>query len=340
MQLIPGRRVRIIRGAAAASAARIAAASIRSAPSARMAALFGMRGASPRMPGGATRACGQHPTGISRGMADDGAIMSGWTLSDIPWERFDAGAADRRSIALAKAACLVEYNGGEYARYLAEVFADDPAMVQAAKRWGEEERQHGEALRRWCELADPYFDFPVAFRRFADRIRLPIKPARSVRGSRTGELVARCAVECGTSFYYSGLRDLVREPVLKLVCARIASDEFRHYRLFHDHGRRWQEREGIGGLRRLVALIGRLGEGEDDELAFAWHCANGGGPYRRRHAQGCWLRSSAPALRVRHLTRCAGMLVKAVGWEAADRLGWPSALLAGVIRARIRWLAA
>ncbi len=267
--------------------------------------------------------------------------MSGWVLSDIPWHRFAPSRADRRTIALAKAACLVEYNGGEYARYLTEVFAGDAALIEAAGAWGDDERRHGQALRLWCGLADPQWDFATAFSRFTARIRLPRQVTASVRGSRTGELVARCAVECGTSFYYSCLRDAIEEPVLKGICARIASDEFRHYRMFHDFGRIWQRRERIGRLRKLLTLLGRLGEGEDDELAYAWHCANGSGEYRRRHDQGLWLRMSEPMLRDQHLERCVGMLARAAGWSDEDaRLGWLGRLLATTIRMRIRWLAA
>ena len=55
-----------------------------------------------------------------------------------------------------------------------------------------------------------------------------------MRGSRRGEMIARCVVESGTSSLYSAIRDASEEPVLKEVAGRIAADEFRHYRLFYD----------------------------------------------------------------------------------------------------------
>ena len=58
---------------------------------------------------------------------------------------------------------------------------------------------------------------------------------RSSRGSRCGELVARCIVETGTSSYDTALMDAVEEPVLKEICRNIAADELRHYKLFYDH---------------------------------------------------------------------------------------------------------
>ena len=67
----------------------------------------------------------------------------------------------------------------------------------------------------------------------------------SVRGSRTGELIARCVVEVGTSSYYSALRDSIDEPVLKRICHRIAGDEYHHYKLFYSHLKRYQAHESL-----------------------------------------------------------------------------------------------
>ncbi len=81
-------------------------------------------------------------------------------------------------------------------------------------------------------------------------------------------------VETGTSSYYAALADETGEPVLKEICRRISADEFRHFKLFYDHMRRYLKREQIGVLRRLRIALGRITESEDDELAYAWHAAN------------------------------------------------------------------
>ena len=125
--------------------------------------------------------------------------MSRWTLADIPWEDFDPSLVDADTVKVVKAASMVELNGGDYATYLCSVFADDPDFQDLAKAWGQEEVQHGKALARWAEMADPEFDFEKAFRRFTEGYRLPLDATSSVRGSRTGEFVARCIVEIGTS---------------------------------------------------------------------------------------------------------------------------------------------
>ncbi|HEV2336221.1 MAG TPA: ferritin-like domain-containing protein, partial [Stellaceae bacterium] len=157
--------------------------------------------------------------------------MGSWTLDDIPWRHFDPARVDPEIVRLAKAASLVEYNGGAYAHHLCRVFADSPDFQATARQWGAEEVQHGAALARWAALADPGFDFAAAFDRFQAGFRIDFDSARSRRGSRAGEMVARCVVETGTSSYYTALREAADEPVLREICRRIAADELRHYRL-------------------------------------------------------------------------------------------------------------
>src|SRR6267154_1730218 len=98
--------------------------------------------------------------------------MGSRALGDIHWDRFDRGSLDPEIVRTVKAACLVEYNGGAYAHHLCRIFHDDPDFQQSARRWGEEEIQHGKALARWAELADPEFDFPAAFDRFQEGFRI------------------------------------------------------------------------------------------------------------------------------------------------------------------------
>ena len=87
--------------------------------------------------------------------------MGNWTLGSIAWDRFDASKVDPEILRNIKAAALVERNGGDYRIYLNRVFADDPEFIQSVDTWSREEVQHGRALRRWAELADPAFDFSV-----------------------------------------------------------------------------------------------------------------------------------------------------------------------------------
>ena len=157
-----------------------------------------------------------------------------WTLDDIRWEDFDASKVDPELLQAVKAAALVEFNAPDYVTYLCNVFSDCPDVKEAIHQWGGEEVQHGQALARWAEMADPDFSFDDAFRRFRENYSIPLDAIESVRGSRGGELIARCVVESGTSSYYSAIRDATDEPVLKQIASNIAADEFRHYKLFYD----------------------------------------------------------------------------------------------------------
>lgn len=249
--------------------------------------------------------------------------MKRWSLDDIPWNRFDSSRVDPEILEVVKAAALVERNGSDYVTYLHGVFGDDEEFKHAASLWAEEEIQHGEALGRWAEMADPDFDFRDAFRRFVEGYRIPVDATASVRGSRTGELVARCVVETGTSSFYSCLRDATEEPVLKDICHRIAGDEFRHYKLFYDHMRRYAEREGVGRLRRTLVVLGRLREIEDDELPFAYYCGNHAPdePYERRRCGRDYERRAFRRYRYPHVDKAARMALKAAGLPAKGRLG-------------------
>src|SRR5579863_1800935 len=141
--------------------------------------------------------------------------MAAWALDDIPWARFDRAKIDPEIVRIVKAASLVEHNGAAYAHHLCCVFADDRDFQETARRWGEEEVQHGCALARWASLADPDFDFAAAFACFQAGFQVDFDSDRSRRGSRAGEMVARCVVEIGTSSYYTALREAAAEPVLR-----------------------------------------------------------------------------------------------------------------------------
>ena len=107
-------------------------------------------------------------------------------------------------------------------------------------------------------LADPGWDFEAAFQRYRDGYKLPLDADASIRGSRTGELIARCMVETGTSSYYTALAEATGEPVLQQVCKLIAADEYRHFKLFYDHMRRYLGRERLGMLSLLSIAAGRI----------------------------------------------------------------------------------
>jgi hypothetical protein len=259
-------------------------------------------------------------------MPDGAVYRAGWTLNDIDWSRFDRTKVDPVMLAAVKAASLVEYNAPDYVTYLRNVYRAAPEhIVRDIERWGGEEIQHGLALGRWAELADPQFDFKTAFARFHSLYRAPHfdRTDSSVRGSRRGEMIARCVVESGTSSLYSALRDATDEPVLKEIAARIAGDEFRHYRLFYDIGRADQEPD-LPRWKKLWIALSRVNESSDDELPCAFYCANVPAseaerrPYRRRHYARVYRKTIMSFYRRHHVEKLVKMVIMPSGISPAS----------------------
>jgi hypothetical protein len=263
--------------------------------------------------------------------------MKHWRIDDVAWDKFDPSRLDPALIPLVKSAAMVERNGTDYADYLKRVFFDDPDFARAADNWAVEEVQHGDALGRWATLADPSWDYKAAFARYRAGYDLPLNAAdASLRGSRTGELIARCMVETGTSSYYTALADATEEPALQQVCRLIAADEYRHFKLFYDHMRRYLARENIGMMRRVRIALGRVGETEDDELAFAFHCSNEAPDlaYSHDRCSAAYMSRAMGFYRYRHVERVMGMILKAVGLPPRGRL---SAVAAQAMWRVIQW---
>src|ERR1700722_19717146 len=248
--------------------------------------------------------------------------MKHWRIEDVAWDRFDPAAVDPDIVPLVKAAAMVERNGRDYARYLGNVFHDDPDFRQAADYWATEEVQHGDALGKWAMQADPTWDYAGAFERYRNGYTVKVNADSSIRGSLTGELIARCMVETGTSSYYSALAEATDEPVLKQVCKLIAADEYRHFKLFYDHMRRYLARENLGMVKRLRIALGRIGESEDDELAYASHCGNEPASQTFSHDRctAAYMSGTMGFYRYRHIERGTGMIFKTVGLPPRGRL--------------------
>ena len=252
-----------------------------------------------------------------------------WSLDDISWDKFDLSKVDPDMLRIVKAAALVEHNGSIYSEYLISVFRDDIEIQSAVRRWGAEEVQHGKALARWATLANPSFDFDQRFEDFASTITLPIAADKSVRGSRCGELVARCMVEVGTSSYYTALCEATEEPVLREICCNIAQDEIRHYKLFFTHMTRYREIERLGVIRRILVGLSRISESEDDELAYAYHAANNNGEaYDRKKCVRAYMSRTYGFYRPHHVERGMKLIFKAVGINPHARIAGMVAKLA------------
>ena len=266
------------------------------------------------------------------------SLLPHWTLDDIDWSRFDAAKVSPDALAVVKTAAMIERNGTDYARYLCNVFHDDPEFCAVVRDWALEEQQHGLALGKWAALADASFDLDASFGRFTAMYQIPIHATESVRGSRAGELCARCIVETGTSSFYSAIRDAVQEPVLKQICGKIAADEFRHYKLFYTHMERYLARATASSLsnklERLWVAISRFREADDDEIASAYHSGNNvAEPYDRAKAAAAYELRAFAFYQERHIRRAGVMFAQAAGF-APD--GWVTRLLTRILWSIIR----
>ncbi len=225
---------------------------------------------------------------------------------------------------------MVESNGRDYAAYLNRVFADDAQVCDMMNGWAHEEVQHGVVLGRWAMLADPDFDYDAALARFRAGYAIRTDVDASIRGSRTGEMIARCMVEVGTSSFYSALADRTDEPLLKAICRRIAADELRHYALFYRTMKRYLATERLNRFQRIRIAFLRVLETEDDELAYAWFAANDGSGhgYDRKRSNRAYMRESYPLYRPHHTRRSMTMIFKAVGLKPTGYLSRVLSMLA------------
>ena len=273
-----------------------------------------------------------HRCGIN--IDQDWRVQEHWKIENLPWDKLDPSKVNDDLLKIVKAAALVEYNAEVYARYLCQVFPDDQTVQDNINAWSGEEVQHGKALGAWAERVDPSWSLETAMEKF----RAGYSPehfinevSASVRGSRAGEMVARCMVEVGTSSYYSAIGAACEEPVLKEICKLIAADEFRHYKCFYDIMNKYLEADRLGKFGRLKVAVGRLAEGEDDELAYAFFAANAkvGEKYDRKKYSREYLGRAYSYYQKPQVDRAVSMIFKACGlqpqtmaWRAASNLAW------------------
>jgi hypothetical protein len=105
------------------------------------------------------------------------------------------------------------------------------------------------------------------------------------------------------------------------VARKIAADELRHYKLFYDGAKRYQQTEGISLWARLKVAFGRIVESEDDELAYAYYAANAvSAPYERKRWTREYAARAYAIYRRPHIDRGIAMILKAVGFNPTGRL--------------------
>ncbi len=255
-----------------------------------------------------------------------------WDMNEIDYSKIDRSKITPDLIMVVKAAALVEYNAVAYSSYLEKVFADDPQFQEMSRCWATEEVQHGMSLGKWAETVDPSWKLEDAMAKFRAGYQIEhIGNDTSVRGSRAGEMVARCMVETGTSSYYTAIGTSTQEPVLKEICAKIAGDEFRHYKLFYDTLNRYLKIEGMSKFARLKVALGRIAESEDDELSYAFFAANANDNdvYDRKAWNREYMKRAYSYYQEPQVDRAVAMVFKACGFDPKG--------IAGKSVAKVAW---
>jgi hypothetical protein len=195
-----------------------------------------------------------------------------WSLDSIDWAalRHDIVADNEALFYLISAASFVEATTDLYTRNLLDYFADDEEITQWLEaHWLPEELQHGQALRRYVELAWPDFDWDAIYKKFQPEYAAQCAND-GVEPTRTREMASRCVVEMGTSSYYRTLSRMTDDPVLSALCRYIADDEVNHYKHFYRYLRKYQARDGehrVGIARALWNRL-RMIDGADSRIAM------------------------------------------------------------------------
>jgi rubrerythrin len=215
-------------------------------------------------------------------VSGDGARL----LADIPWEGCSATSVDPQVIQLLIAACLVESRGDAYGAYLERVFSDDPEFVKTIKEWSIEENEHGIVLANWLGRVVPEMNISSLLAKYNQSVNLSYSNSTetvSIRGSKTAELLSRCAVESGTSTYYKAIAENVEDPALQLICMRLAKDEINHYSVFRKKLDELRGVERFSSIKLLRMSLSRLVEFEDDQVSYAYYIGmNTEKPYSKK----------------------------------------------------------
>jgi hypothetical protein len=248
-----------------------------------------------------------------------------WLASDFDYAPVDVGAIPDGVLHVLQTTALVESRADQYADYLRAVFASrGPEWIEAIDIWNHEERQHGQALRRLCEAADPDYRFEASMDTYLATTGYHRCDGASVRGSIAGELIARCVVEALASTFYRVLHDAVSDTTSRRMLQTLAQDEARHYGMFRKLlGAEMGISGPIGLWQRLRVGIGRMLELNDDQIMrAAWAVSERGRqPFQRRRIARAYAAALYPNYRLGHLRYAARMLAPVLVGSTAPLIG-------------------
>ena len=195
-----------------------------------------------------------------------------WSIEDIPYRSIarDEVRDDRRLFYILAAASFIEITSDLYTRNLVEFFRHDSEVAGWLERvWVREELQHGAALKRYVETAWPDFDWEGAYRSFVSDYGQLCTSDR-LASTRALEMAARCVVETGTASFYRMISAQSREPVLRMLAAKISADEVRHYKHFYRYFQRFQAVERPSRAAVLRTLWNRTTDIDAEDAFYSF----------------------------------------------------------------------
>lgn len=145
-----------------------------------------------------------------------------WTMSQIPWDDFDASKVRPEYIAFAKGAVMGESNAVAATHQFFNEF-DDYDFKAFACLWGYQEIQHHLAFKRWLRLAGE----DVPYERI-NAMRQPYPPGITPSATLATNIVS----EILTNHMYKCVSRAAEEPVIVKIMKRASGDEARHAREF------------------------------------------------------------------------------------------------------------
>ena len=198
-------------------------------------------------------------------------VQQRWSMDSIDWRAVRSGAVGGEDLLfyLVTAASFVEITTNLYTQNLIDQFSEDAEIATwLAQHWLPEELQHGQALRRYVQIAWPDFEWDRVYRSFLEEFTAYCT-VEGLEQTHSREMAARCVVEMGTAGYYTMLGRLSPDPVLATLARCIAEDEVRHYKHFYRYFRRFRATEKIGRIAVSQALRSRLGKIDSEESRVA-----------------------------------------------------------------------
>lgn len=194
-----------------------------------------------------------------------------WTLEELPWGaiRREAIEDEEELFYLITSASFTKTATYFYARDLTRYFSAYSEMAGWLERdWQQLELQHATALKRYIQAVWPEFDWDSAYEFFLKEFVVTAR-GRALASNHSLEMAACCALEMAAASYYSALRELSREPLLRLLAWHISADAMCNYQNFYRYFNQCRRVEQATRNQVLRAMWQRLKQLNSGDNAIA-----------------------------------------------------------------------